>query len=220
MGGDPSKAPTARSMLPQETGGLVGHISELHGVGGLKIPVFIPDFAGSPITAYPCFEVDVIDVQPRMANFVSRAAENTADDHKVLQVGDVIILDPDLGEVTGPALRKRRKIAYPFDYSVELRAKSKDAILAAEMLDWLFTVFPPLSYLTVGMADGTSEKWDVEFVSYRDLDKREVVALTGEREYTKALTYRVEGYQDNTATARLETTGRGRNITTSIKELP
>lgn len=217
LGGDPTLPPQNYTEDAKASDGLLGRLDERVGMLGHPpqgpggIPVFWFDYVGNAYERLPCFSVECIDTQPRLGNFIACDPDGSQEDYIEELPGTIEILDATGETLTGAPLRTRRAIEIPYDFMVEVRAYSDDPLMSAKMVSWVSTVFHPVSYLTVRMADGSTRTWDVEQTDYRDLDKREV-ARTGAREYAKVWTFRVEGYNDNTLSARLETTGRGRNL--------
>jgi hypothetical protein len=101
------------------------------------------------------------------------------------------------------------------DIMVEIRVYANDQVISSLLVDYIYTTFPPRCFIRVPQKDGTFRSWDMTFESYHDMDKREAVrsGTPGvQREYAKVFTYKVEGYFDNTDTARIVNVVRSSKI--------
>lgn len=221
LGGEPAAAPPHYSHSVKDDAP-VGSVKLRRGLHGstsetMAVPVYYFDYVGHPFK-YPAFAVECIDIQPRRANFLAKEEY-----YAPLPGENITLTDRSTGTThTGPALAVRRPVEFPYDFMVEVRAYADNPAESASMVEWISRHLPPTTYLTVPQKDGTTRKWDVEQIGFKDLDKRDAVrqspGLT--REYVKVWTFRVEGYSDTTDLAVLETTGRGRIISVENKESP
>lgn len=169
--------------------------------GSFKVPVNFFGAEGSDVnTAYPSFSYNVIDVKPRFSEYIVPTKEYGGENY-VIPVGAEETIDDYGTEATRAPLAKTRTLEHGYDFTVEIRVLCKDEILAALLVEHVFRVLPPRTFLRVPQKDGTYRSWDVSFLAYQNLDDREAVraGLPGaEREYSRVLTYVVQGYADET----------------------
>lgn len=224
LGGNPKTVPPNYVMSP-ESDGVVGRLELPRGVQGHpawmqgSVPVYLFNNDGNPTGVYPSFSVWCIGEEPRHGNYVAADVAGSSDDYKPALPGEAEVFDPATGQTfAGPALRRRRKVEYPYDFIIEVRAAALSMQMDAALGEWVHRVLPPRTYLYVAQKDGTHRVWDCTRDSERRLDARQaVIADPSLREQVKTWTYRVEGYVDNTDEGRLETTGRGRTLVTNTR---
>jgi len=173
---------------------------------GRSVPIFFFDQNGQQQEDnFPSFTYEIVDIQPRMAEYVFPAYTYGGENYNIPVDGSTrTITDSDGTEVTRPSLVKTRPVEQGYDFFVELRAYANDPIDSALLVQYLFTRFPPRHFLRVPMEDGSYRSWDMFQTAFQDLDKREAVREGSNgimREYCKAVTLRVEGYLDNTNAA-------------------
>jgi len=191
-------------------------------VVGLKIPIFDETTDGAEHhSVYPSFTYDVISVIPRFNDYIHSVLNYGGDSTYSIPISysseDVVDTnDEDLG--SSPRLIRRREIEHPFDILVEIRIKAIDDDISALMLKYTYEIFPPRGFIRVPMRDGSYRSWDMIFQDFTDLDKRKAVvdgAPGAKKQRTKALTYLIEGYLDNTDTSFLLNRTRKRIIVQS-----
>lgn len=186
-------------------------------VGRIRVPIFWRDGGGQHFKAlYPSLTFDIISTQPRFNEFVYQSKQYRGDMYQndvETSKSDVYEGDELLGNYA--RMTRKRFVEHPLDVLIEIRAHSKDPIFMALLEEYVYGQFEPRDFLRVPMRDGSSRSWDVLFVSSDELDKRGAVRAGTpgvEREYTKAWTYKVEGYFDNTDKTELVNLVQSRTI--------
>jgi hypothetical protein len=188
-------------------------------VAGVEVPVYWAGLEGREFKrVYPSFTYDVVGTNPRMdAGFVFQSPSYQGDNYLVNEPLATESLVDD-GETVGdyPRAARRREVEHPLDVLVELRAYAANPILLAMLEVHVLTrVFLPRHFLRVPQQDGSYRSWDVLYQDSKDLDQRQAVRAGTpgvEREYGKSWTWKVEGYFDNTDTARLVSLVRERRL--------
>jgi hypothetical protein len=188
---------------------------------GMEVPVYWAGLEGREFKRiYPSLTYDIVGTNPRMdAGFVFQSPSYRGDNYLVpeplaTEALTDVDADEDLGEY--PRAARRREVEHPLDVLVELRAYATNPILLAMLEVHVLTrVFLPRHFLRVPQQDGSYRSWDVLYQDSKDLDQRQAVRAGTpgvEREYGKSWTWKVEGYFDNTDTARLVSLVRERRL--------
>jgi hypothetical protein len=190
-------------------------------IGQLRVPIFLFDVSGANWNnVYPSITFEILDIHPRFdESAIFQSASYLGDMWQTPipeSIGEVIDND---GTRMGwfPRMESRRAVEHPLNILFETRVYAKDPILSALLVQYIYDVFPPRHFIRVPQKDGTYRDWDLLWQAYSDLDRRQAVRSDTpgvEREYAKVITYRVEGYFDNTDTAELVNLVQGRSIRT------
>lgn len=173
-------------------------------VSTVDVPIYFFDNEGARFEKiYPSFSYEILDVPPRYNEYIYMSPSYKGDRYQIDQESPQAQLYDTDGTDLGVSKRLAlvRDVEQPIDIIFEIRAYSKDPILSALMVEYIYKHFQPRDFIRVMQKDGTHRSWDMFFKTYHDMDKREAVrsGTPGvEREYCKVWTYSVEGYMDNT----------------------
>ncbi len=147
--------------------------------------------------ANPCITYDVIDIEPRKEDRKGRTRRPI----RAPIPGTETTVRNDFDEVVGSGSRMamQRDEMAGFNFTVEIRAYSRENVMSALLTAFIWETFPERHFIILPFADGSHRSVDMRFLTYKDLDQREAV-ITGAatREYAKSWTYVVEGFLDNT----------------------
>lgn len=187
-GGDPYVAPQVSSPL----GSAVRFQLE-----GAEVVVAHRGVEGRPITERPLISYAIIAENPRFENYLTPYGNRHDED---VEPSMETVTAPDGTTFQRPALAFQRPFAEPLDFMVEIRAYADSLEDLAKLSRHVRKTFKQRGWLTVPLADGSAEEWDLLWADHKNADERVAVqngTMGLETEGLRIWTYRLEGYLDN-----------------------
>jgi len=189
-------------------GAVAGGAGSTVNVNGLTINIADDDDSGQwSVELWPMITYRVVANNPRYNEWISNTdpEQGIGDGYQIpIETSSQELKEGKFSLGSSPRLFKTRPVEIPIDFLVEVKLMANNNITSALLVDYVYRVLPPRSFIRVPMKDGTFASWDLDMQDFKDLDVRSAV-LSGnaEKEYAKVFTYRVEGYLDNTDLAKI-----------------
>lgn len=185
----------------------------------VEMPIFYLDTSGIDMQQHwPCLTFDIKSYTPRFDEGATYQAPGYGDEFYEDIGVTKAILYCDGEPMTGEVMKKKRPVAHPYDTIIEIQAHTDDPTVSAMLVRHVYRTLDERSFIRVPMRDGSYCSWDMLFRDFQDLDYRRAVRSGSpgiERQFSKAWTYLIEGFFDDTDLTTLENVVRTRKLNMS-----
>lgn len=219
--GNPTLGPLAGVTIPTDLAAVRAFMERRTEVNvyDIKVPIVPTGQLGTNVDTYPLFTYDIMAVEPRFGDgYVTSHASDGEELHieRYAQSATDITENGVVVAEDSPRMARTKTAAKPFNFTVEVRAYTRDNTLAAFLLSHLDEVLPARTFLRVPLMDGSVKSWRTERTDSKIVDSKlaEGMGAVGlPAELSHVLTYKVFGFRDNTDTWLMRNLVRTREIT-------